>query len=78
MKKRSKQQNPEQKTRNGVNNGNLELGSDFDLIKQAKKKYEKTGGQPVKSKHHPEQNKELILWNQLFIRMITVKTVHTD
>ena len=42
MKKRSKQQNPEQKTRNGVNNGDLELGSDFDLIKQAKKKYEKT------------------------------------
>ena len=41
MKKRSKQQNPEQKTRNGVNNKDLELGSDFDLIKQAKKKYEK-------------------------------------
>ena len=43
MKKRSKQQNPEQKTRNGVNNQDLELGSDFDLIKQAKKKYEKSG-----------------------------------
>ena len=46
MKKRSKQQNPEQKTRNGVNNQDLEFGSDFDLIKQAKKKYEKSG-QPV-------------------------------
>ena len=53
MKKRSKQQNPEQKTRNGVNNQDLELGSDFDLIKQAKKKYEKSG-QPIKSKIHPE------------------------
>ena len=54
MKKRSKQQNPEQKTRNGVNNQDLELGSDIDLVKKAKKKYEKTGGQPAKSKHHPE------------------------
>ena len=53
MKKRSKQQNPEQKTRNGVNNQDLELGSDFDLIKQAKKKYEKSQ-QPTKSKIHPE------------------------
>jgi len=53
LKKRSKQQNPEQKTRNGVNNNDLEFGSDFDLIKQAKKKYEKHG-QPVKSKYHPE------------------------
>lgn len=54
MKKRSKQQNPEQKTRNGVNNQDLELGQDFDLVKQAKKVYEKTGGQPVKSKFHQE------------------------
>lgn len=54
MKKRSKQQNPEQKTRNGLNNNDLEFGSDFDLIKQAKKKYEEHGGQPVKSKFHPE------------------------
>ena len=69
MKKRSKQQNPEQKTRNGVNNGDLELGSDFDLIKQAKKKYEKSE-QPTKSKIHPEQRYELILWSQLFIRKV--------
>lgn len=54
VKKRSKQNNPEQKTRNGVNNNDLELGRDFDIIKQSKKKYEKSGGQPVKSKFHPE------------------------
>ncbi|PFN96434.1 glycogen biosynthesis protein GlgD [Bacillus sp. AFS076308] len=55
MKKRSKKNNPEQKTRNGINNQDLELGQDRDLIKEAKKKYEKTGGQPVKSKMHQEQ-----------------------
>ncbi|MEH7118083.1 glycogen biosynthesis protein GlgD [Neobacillus vireti] len=58
MKKRSKKNNPEQKNRNGVNNQDLELGQDRDLLKEAKKKYEKTGGQPVKSKMHqePEQS----------------------
>lgn len=56
MKKRSKQQNPEQKTRNGINNQDLELGQDADLVKQAKMKYEKSGGQPVKSKSHQEQD----------------------
>jgi hypothetical protein len=55
LKKRSKQQNPEQKTRNGINNQDLELGQDFDLVKQAKKKYEKSG-QPVKSKFHQEKD----------------------
>ncbi|WP_160724060.1 glycogen biosynthesis protein GlgD [Bacillus sp. USDA818B3_A] len=54
MKKRSKQNNPEQKTRNGVNNQDLELGQDRDLIKEAKMKYEKQG-QPVKSKMHQEK-----------------------
>ena len=54
MKKRSKKNNPEQKTRNGVNNQDLELGQDRDLIKEAKKKYENSGGQPVKSKMHQE------------------------
>lgn len=54
VKKRSKQNNPEQKTRNGINNNDLELGRDFDVIKQSKKNYEKSGGQPVKSKFHPE------------------------
>ncbi|MBU8919624.1 glycogen biosynthesis protein GlgD [Neobacillus sp. 114] len=56
MKKRSKQQNPEQKTRNGINNQDIEFGQDVDIIKQAKKKYEQTGGQPVKSKFHQENN----------------------
>ncbi|MDR4948937.1 glycogen biosynthesis protein GlgD [Neobacillus cucumis] len=58
MKKRSKKNNPEQKNRNGVNNQDLELGQDRDLVKEAKKKYEKSGGQPVKSKMHqePEQS----------------------
>lgn len=56
MKKRSKQQNPEQKTRNGINNQDLELGNDVDLVKQAKKKYEQSGGQPVKSKMHQEKS----------------------
>ncbi len=55
MKKRSKQQNPEQKTRNGHNNQDIEMGQDYDLIKQAKEKYEQTGGQPVKSKFHQEK-----------------------
>lgn len=42
------------KTRNGVNNQDMELGTDYDPVKQSKKNYEKTGGQPVKSKFHPE------------------------
>lgn len=54
MKKRSKQNNPEQKNRNGTNNQDIELGKDFDPIKESKKKYEQSGGQPVKSKFHPE------------------------
>lgn len=53
VKKRSKQNNPEQKTRNGFNNQDLEVGKEFDFVKQAKKKYEAMG-QPVKSKFHPE------------------------
>lgn len=56
MKKRSKQQNPEQKTRNGINNQDVEFGQDVDLVKQSKKNYEKKGGQPVKSKFHQEKN----------------------
>jgi hypothetical protein len=54
VKKRSKQNNPEQKTRNGVNSQDVEFGRDFDAVKQSKKNYEKSGGQPVKSKFHPE------------------------
>ncbi|MEH7181329.1 glycogen biosynthesis protein GlgD [Neobacillus vireti] len=56
MKKRSKQNNPEQKTRNGSNNQDLELGQDVDLVKQSKKQYEQSGGQPVKSKFHQEKD----------------------
>jgi hypothetical protein len=54
VKKRSKQQNPEQKTRNGINNQDMELGKDYDPVKKSKQKYEKSGGQPVKSKMHQE------------------------
>jgi hypothetical protein len=54
LKKRSKQNNPEQKTRNGHNNQDIELGQDFDIVKQSKKAYENSGGQPVKSKMHQE------------------------
>lgn len=49
-KKRSKQNNPEQKT----NSQDVEFGQEADQIKKAKKKYQNTGGQPVKSKFHPE------------------------
>ncbi|WP_141433750.1 glycogen biosynthesis protein GlgD [Bacillus sp. 03113] len=54
MKRRSKQNNPEQKTRNGINNQDIELGKDVDLVKESKKIYEQKGSQPVKSKFHPE------------------------
>lgn len=50
MKRRLKQTNPEQKTRNGRNNNDLELGQDFDPVKLAKKQYEQTSGQPARSK----------------------------
>lgn len=53
MKKRSKQNNPEQKTRNGANNQDVEFGKEFDPVKQSKKKYEQQG-QPVKSKQRSE------------------------
>ncbi|WP_226528451.1 glycogen biosynthesis protein GlgD [Metabacillus niabensis] len=53
MKKRSKQNNPEQKTKNGVNNNDLELGKDFDPVIQTKAKNAKKG-QPIKSKQRVE------------------------
>ncbi|MFB6467602.1 glycogen biosynthesis protein GlgD [Cytobacillus sp. Hz8] len=58
VQKRSKQNNPEQKTRNGINNQDIELGREYDQVKLSKKKYENRGGQPVKSKMHqePEQS----------------------
>lgn len=53
MTKRSKQHNPEQKTRNGQNNQDVEFGKDLDPVKQSKKKYEQRGQQIV-SKQRPE------------------------
>ncbi len=53
MKKRSDQNNPEQKTKNGVNSNDVEFGQDFDPVKKSKQKYLEKG-QPVKSKQHPE------------------------
>jgi hypothetical protein len=54
VKKKSKQQNPEQKTRNGINNQDVEFGQSQDIIKKAKKAYENNGAQPTRSKIHPE------------------------
>lgn len=48
MKKRSKQNNPEQKT------GNLEFMGKNDVISKAKAKFKNSGGQPVKSEFHQE------------------------
>ena len=56
MKKRSKQYNPEQKTRNGINNQDIEAGADNDIIKRAKKMNEKKG-QPAKATVHPKAYK---------------------
>ncbi|WP_064092707.1 hypothetical protein [Rossellomorea aquimaris] len=54
MKKRSKQNNPEQKTRSDFRNLDTEFGSESNPVKNAKKKYEKQG-QPVKSNHHNDK-----------------------
>ncbi|WP_338788887.1 glycogen biosynthesis protein GlgD [Metabacillus sp. FJAT-53654] len=53
MKKRSKQNNPEQKTKNSVNSNDLELGQDFDPVIETKAKNAKKG-QPIKSKQRTE------------------------
>ncbi len=50
MKKRSKQNNPEQKTQNGQNS---EFGNELSSVEKVKKKNAKKG-QPIKSKQHPE------------------------
>ncbi|WP_442595604.1 glycogen biosynthesis protein GlgD [Neobacillus sp. D3-1R] len=55
MKKRSKKNNPEQKTRDGINNQDIEFGQDYDVVKKSKYAYENMGSQPVKSKMHQEQ-----------------------
>ena len=56
MMKRSKQHNPEQKTRNGINNQDIEAGADNDIIKRAKKMNKKKG-QPAKATVHPKAYK---------------------
>ena len=57
IRKRSKQNNPEQKTRNGINNQDIEAGEDQDIIKRAKKMNEASGGQQAKATVHPKQYK---------------------
>ncbi|MBN6889353.1 hypothetical protein ACUXCC_004343 [Cytobacillus horneckiae] len=54
VRKKSNQNNPEQKTRNGLNNQDTEFGQENNEVKLSKKKYEQSGGQKVKSKFHPE------------------------
>ncbi|KOO46775.1 hypothetical protein [Priestia koreensis] len=49
MATRSKQNNPEQKTKNGVNSNDMELGKDFDPVKELKEKNSKKA-QPIRSK----------------------------
>lgn len=53
MKKRSKQNNPEQKTKNGINNQDMEVGQDYDPVKELKKQNSKKS-QPIRSKQHIE------------------------
>jgi hypothetical protein len=54
MKKRSKQNNPEQKTKNGINNRDMELGSESDPVQAVKKKNLKKA-QPIRSKQRPDR-----------------------
>jgi hypothetical protein len=51
LKKRSKQNNPEQKTKNAENS--VEMGAEYDPVKEVKQKNLKRA-QPVKSKNHSE------------------------
>ena len=53
MKKRSDQNNPEQKTKNWINSNDVEFGKDFDPVKKSKQNYLEKG-QPIKSKQRPE------------------------
>ncbi|MBO8178695.1 glycogen biosynthesis protein GlgD [Aeribacillus pallidus] len=54
MKKRSKQNNPEQKTRNEFRNLNTEFGQEYNPVQQSKKRYDQSS-QPIKSKQRNEQ-----------------------
>lgn len=49
MKQKSKQNNPEQKTRNATNSHDFEFGQEYDPVKQVKQKNVKKA-QPTKSK----------------------------
>lgn len=49
MKKRSKQQNPEQKTKNGTNPEHYEIANEYSAIEKIKKQNARNS-QPVKSK----------------------------
>jgi hypothetical protein len=54
LKKRSKQNNPEQKTRNEFRNLNTEFGQEYNPVQQSKKRYDQSS-QPIKSKQRNEQ-----------------------
>nr|WP_259544580.1 glycogen biosynthesis protein GlgD [Heyndrickxia oleronia] len=49
MKKRSKANNPEQKTKNGINNQDMELGREYDPVKQLKKQNAKKANQSAQN-----------------------------
>ncbi len=49
MATRSNQNNPEQKTKNGINNNDIEAGKDFNPVKELKARNSKRA-QPDKSK----------------------------
>ncbi|AKP48190.1 MULTISPECIES: hypothetical protein [Bacillus] len=49
MKKRSKRQNPEQKTKNGTNPEHYEIANEYSTIEKTKKQNARNS-QPVKSK----------------------------
>ncbi|AQX53441.1 glycogen biosynthesis protein GlgD [Priestia flexa] len=49
MATRSNQNNPEQKTKDGINNNDIEVGKDFDPVKELKARNSKRA-QPDKSK----------------------------
>ncbi|KPB05577.1 hypothetical protein [Bacillus sp. CHD6a] len=52
MKKRSKQNNPEQKTRNAENTA-VEMGAEYNPVREVKQKNLKKA-QPVRTKNHSE------------------------
>jgi len=49
LKKRSKQQNPEQKTKNGTNPEHYEIANEYSAMEKIKKQNARNS-QPVKSK----------------------------